>query len=110
FHVQKRTDTKDVDPGAYDMLPGGVCGAGESYDECARRELAEELGIEGVEPRPLFKHRYSGPEGEAWGTVYEVRWDGPIRPQPEEVAWYDWVTEEGLDGVLATRQFFADSA
>jgi isopentenyldiphosphate isomerase len=109
FHVHKRTDSKDVNPGAYDMLPGGVCASGEEYDECARRELAEELGIEGVEPRLLFKHRYSGPDGEAWGTVYEVTWDGPIRPQADEVAWFDWVTAEQLDAMLATHKFCRDS-
>ena len=24
--------------------------------------------------------------------TYEVRWDGPLRHQPEEVVWGDWVT------------------
>ena len=39
--VHRRTDTKDVFPGAYDVFAGGVCAAGESYDECARREVAD---------------------------------------------------------------------
>ena len=39
FHVQRRTDTKSTWPGAFDMLPGGVCDAGEGYDACIRREL-----------------------------------------------------------------------
>ena len=108
-NVHRRTETKDVDPGAYDMLPGGVCAAGEGYDDCARRELEEELGISGVEPRPVFKHRYSGPDGEAWGTLYEVTWDGPIRMQPEEVAWNDWVTPGRLETMLSELPFCRDS-
>jgi hypothetical protein len=24
--------------------------------------------------------------------TYEVRWDGPVRHQPEEIVWGDWVT------------------
>ena len=108
IHVHRRTDTKDVDPGLYDMLPGGVCAAGEPYDECARRELAEELGIEGVQPRFLFMHRYSEPSGQAWGAVYEVTWDGPIRPQVDEVAWHDWVAPTELDALLTARVFCAD--
>jgi 8-oxo-dGTP pyrophosphatase MutT (NUDIX family) len=43
--VHRRTDTKDVFPGAYDVFSGGVCAAGESFDDCARREVAEEFGV-----------------------------------------------------------------
>src|SRR5262249_50871653 len=69
--VHRRTLTKDVYPGAYDVFAGGVCTAGESYDECARREVAEEVGVEGAELSFQFKHRYRGPTGQAWGAVYE---------------------------------------
>ena len=109
INVHRRTDSKDVDPGAFDMLPGGVCVAGETYDYCARRELEEELGIAGAELRPLFRHRYSGPDGEAWGAVYEVTWDGPIAMQPEEVVWNDWVTREQLERMLGALAFCRDS-
>ena len=108
IHVHRRTDTKDVDPGAYDMLPGGVVAAGESYDEGAARELAEELGITAV-PERAFVHRYSGLDGEAWGAVYTVAWDGPIVEQPEEVAGSEWMTPDELERALAEREFCADS-
>jgi isopentenyldiphosphate isomerase len=107
--VHRRTVTKDVYPGAYDMFAGGVCAAGESYDDCARREVAEELGVVDVAPRFLFRHRYRGPHGQAWGAVYEVAWDGPVRPQPSEVAWHAWVTLDALREMLATREFCPDS-
>jgi isopentenyldiphosphate isomerase len=107
--VHRRTDTKDVHPGAYDCFAGGVCAAGESYDEGARRELAEELGVEGVPLRFLFRHRYRGPGKPAWGAVYEARWDGAVRPQASEVAWTAWVTPEELDRMLAELTFCPDS-
>jgi isopentenyldiphosphate isomerase len=107
--VHRRTETKDVNPGAYDVFAGGVCAAGESYDDCARREVAEELGVAGVHPRFLFRHRYSGPEGEAWGAVYDVRWDGPIQPQEAEVAWTAWVPPAQLERMLAELVFCPDS-
>ena len=107
--VHRRTDTKDVHPGAYDLFAGGVCAAGESYDDCARREVAEELGVTGADLRFLFRHRYRGPHGQAWGAVYEVTWDGPVINQPEEVAWSDWVTPEELDAMIAEHTFCADS-
>src|SRR5215475_15086358 len=59
LYVQKRTMTKDVFPGYYDPASGGVVLAGESYEESARRELAEELGIQDVPLRPLFTFYYT---------------------------------------------------
>jgi isopentenyldiphosphate isomerase len=107
--VHRRTDTKDVVPGAYDVFSGGVCAAGEIYDECARREVAEEFGVVGAELRFLFRHRYRGPGAQAWGAVYEGRWDGALRPQPSEVAWLAWVTRDQLDRMLAELTFCPDS-
>ena len=107
--VHRRTETKSTWPGAYDMLAGGVCDAGEGYDDCVRRELEEELAITGVDPERLLMHRYSGPDGEAWGAVYAVTWDGPVVNQPEEVAWSGWATPEELEALLAAETFCADS-
>ena len=47
IYVHRRTDTKDVYPGIYDMVVGGVLASGESWDRGAARELAEETGIVG---------------------------------------------------------------
>ena len=107
--VHRRTDTKDVHPGAYDVFAGGVCSAGESYDDCARREVAEELGVVGAELRFLFRHRYRGEHGQAWGAVYEVRWDGPVRHQESEVAWSAWVAPTQLQQMLDELLFCPDS-
>ena len=107
--VHRRTDTKDIHPGAYDVFAGGVCAAGESYDDCARREVAEELGVVGAELRFLFRHRYRGPHGQAWGTVYEARWDGPVRHQEAEVAWSAWVAPSHLQQMLDELPFCPDS-
>ena len=51
--VHRRAAWKDVWPSAWDVCFGGVVAAGESWDEAARRELAEEAGLEGVEPVPM---------------------------------------------------------
>ena len=107
--VHRRTDTKDIFPGAYDVFSGGVCAAEESYDDCARREVAEEFGAVGAELLFLFKHRYRGPGGQAWGAVYEGRWDGAVRPQASEVAWHAWVAPPQLDDMLRELPFCPDS-
>ena len=47
--VHRRADHKDVFPGLWDLAAGGVVAPGETYELAAERELAEELGIDGVE-------------------------------------------------------------
>lgn len=96
-YVHKRTDTKDVFPGMYDMFVGGVVGRGETYEQAALRELEEELGVRGAELRHLFMHLYQGDANRSWIMVFDVRWDGPIVHQPEEVAWGAWMPEERLE-------------
>jgi len=99
--VHRRTARKLVFPSAYDMFVGGVVGAGETYDEAARREAEEELGVEGLPaPTPLFRFLYETPEHAWWSAVYEVRCDQPVHPQPEEVAWHAFLTETELEARL----------
>ena len=89
--VHRRTDTKDVYPGLYDLAAGGVVSAGEDPAESAGREVFEELGVHGV---PLESLRVSGYEDEHTRYVaflYTCVYDGPIRLQPQEVAWGDWL-------------------
>src|SRR5262249_2029873 len=107
--VHRRTDTKDVYPGAYDVFSGGVCAAGESYDDCARREVAEELGVTGVDLRFLFRHRYRGSGAQAWGAVYEAQWDEAVRHQESEIAWSGWFALDQLERMLGELQFCPDS-
>jgi 8-oxo-dGTP pyrophosphatase MutT (NUDIX family) len=107
-YVHRRTDSKDVYPGYYDVIAGGVNGVGESYDVCAAREVEEELGITG---RPVFrfKHRYEGTDGRCFGEVFDMVWDGPIRWQPEEVAWGTFLPLDAVDAMIERAPFCPDS-
>ncbi|MFI7387987.1 NUDIX hydrolase [Streptomyces sp. NPDC049813] len=103
--VHRRTTTKLVFPGRYDMFVGGVVGTGESYDAAALREAEEELGVSGLPaPAPLFKFLYEGEDAEAhggggswWSYVYEVTCDLPVRPQAEEIDWHAFLPPEELE-------------
>lgn len=96
-YVHQRTATKDLFPALYDMFVGGVVGAGEDYLQAAVREAQEELGVEKGELEFLFDHLYEGPQNFSWVRCYRVTWDGPIRHQPEEVQWGDWMDEDALE-------------
>ncbi|MEV0242437.1 NUDIX domain-containing protein [Streptomyces sp. NPDC050674] len=108
--VHRRTPTKLVFPSLHDMFVGGVVGAGESYDTAALREAEEELGVTGLpQPRYLFKFLYDdGCGGTWWAAVYEVRCQLPVRPQAEEVAWYDFVPEEEVERRLGDWEWVPD--
>ena len=83
--VQKRTATKDVYPGYYDVAAGGVVLAGESYEESAKRELTEELGIVGAVLTPCFEHYFEDATNKVWGKVYRCLHEGPFILQKEEI-------------------------
>ncbi|MET7749929.1 NUDIX domain-containing protein [Micromonospora sp. NPDC005367] len=107
--VHRRTARKLVFPSLYDMFVGGVVGAGESYDAAALREAEEELGVPGLPaPVPLFKFLYETSEHSWWSSVYEVRCPAKVAPQPEEVAWHDFLTEDELDRRLTEWAWVPD--
>jgi ADP-ribose pyrophosphatase YjhB (NUDIX family) len=83
--------------------------SGESWADGARRELAEETCISGVELHERVRHTFEGPLELAVMRLYEVTWNGPITPQPEEIAWGGFVTVAELDRMLRDEEFCPDS-
>ena len=84
--LHKRSATKDVYPGRYDPAVGGVVCAGEDYDEGARRELAEELGVTEARLTTLFDFYFSDGTAPVWGRAYSCTHDGAVILQREEIA------------------------
>ncbi len=107
LYVHRRTATKDVYPGRYDVTAGGVCAVGEGFDESAARELEEELGVR-ARPTFRFRHRYDGPDGHVLGAVYDVVWNGPIRHQESEVAWGAFLPLAEVDAMIEREPFCPD--
>ena len=108
--VHRRSDHKDVWPGRWDLAAGGVLAAGESYDDGAVRELAEELGIEDVAFERLGTGTYGDADVAEIATVYRVRWDGRVRFADGEVAEARWMTlEEVQRGAQGALDFVPDS-
>lgn len=105
--LHRRTPSKLVFPGRYDCWAGGVIGPDEPPEVAARRELAEELGI-AAPLVPIERFRFDDTAIRTHVFTYEARWDpehdGPLRLQPEEIAWGGWVTLDELRRRLADPQ------
>ena len=100
--LQKRSDDKDEFPGLWDSSAAGHVNPGEDYAECARRELAEELGITApVELEPLVRIPASGATGWEHCSVYRCRYDGPLNLQEDEVADGRWLPSGEMDRLVA---------
>ncbi len=83
--LQRRSAGKDMYPGYYDAVAGGVVQAGETYAVSAERELEEELGVSGHSLQQLFDFYFEDTENRVWGRAYLCESEGPFRLQAEEV-------------------------
>ena len=106
--VQKRTQTKDVFPGYYDVAAGGVVLAGESYEEGALRELEEELGIRDTPLTSLFDLYYEDEHIRLWGRAFSCEYEGQIVLQEEEVESGEFKRVEEVLRLAATERFTPD--
>ncbi len=108
--VHRRADHKDVWPGRWDLAAGGVLASGETYDDGAVRELAEELGIEDVALERLGAGTYEDADVAEIAVVYRVRWDGRVRFADGEVSEAHWMTLEKIQrGAAGSLDFVPDS-
>ena len=106
--VQKRTQSKDVFPGYWDVAAGGVVLAGEAYEESAGRELAEELGVRGMPLEPLFEFYYADERTRVWGSAFRCVYDGDLVLQEDEVEGVEWMRVEEVSRRAASEPFTPD--
>jgi 8-oxo-dGTP pyrophosphatase MutT (NUDIX family) len=106
--IHQRAATKEVLPSYWDVCAGGVCTAGESWEDSAQRELAEELGID-VPIEHLGHGTWTGGGASLVGHVYLARSDGPFTFSDGEVVQARFVDDDELDAMLASEPFCPDS-
>lgn len=106
--VHRRADWKDVYPGAWDVCFGGVLGAGEAWDDAARRELAEEAGVDGL-PVLLAVDTWEQEGAALNARIYVVESDGPFTCPDGEVAEVALVPMADLDRWLEDHLVCPDS-
>lgn len=73
IYLQKRSAHKFIQPGKWDTAVGGHVDYGETVEQALEREVREELGFTGYEPKHLFSYIYdSGVEREMVHTYFTV--------------------------------------
>ncbi len=107
--VHRRSDDKDLWPGAWDLAVGGVVGAGEDWEPAARRELAEEVGVTGVELVELGRGEYRDDHVDEVARIWTATWDGPVTFPDGEVAEAFVVDPVDVAARLGRDRFVPDS-
>jgi len=93
--LQKRADTMSSLPGRWDQTAGGHVDEGEDYKTTALRELAEEMGIEGVELNEVVIF-YSEEKDEKkvkkrFNKIFTGVYDGEVEIDNDEVD-FQWMS------------------
>jgi len=101
--VQLRSLSKDNSPGLWDTSAAGHVDSGESYLDCAVRELNEELGVTVAAENLLQFHRLhpSKENGFEFVNVYKAHSDAPLTLQAEEIDDGRWLTPTELADWMA---------
>ena len=102
--LQKRSMTKDREPGKWDSSSSGHVDSGEDYDACAVRELREEIGLTAAQaPARLFKIA-ACPETDAeFVWVYRCQAEGPFQLHPDEIERGGWFAPEKITHWIAEK-------
>ena len=83
--LQKRSMAKDENPGLWDTSSAGHVDSGETYDDCAHRELWEELGIKAI-LKPLDKIGACQETYQEHVQVYTCKTDATIKINLDEIS------------------------
>ncbi len=107
--IQKRSKTKDIYPGLWEIAAGGVVNDAETYAEAAVREVEEETGIKGANLKEHFDFYFEDDTNRVWGKVFSCKFDGKIISQKEEVEEIKFVTLNELFTKFNLKNFTPDS-
>ncbi len=103
--LQQRSHLKDVQPGKWGSSAAGHLDTGEDYEEAARRELGEELGIESddLPLKPVGQIAPTEENGWEFIELFVTVYSGALRTPANEVSAVEWMPQDELRTWLAQR-------
>ncbi|MGC8660460.1 MAG: NUDIX hydrolase [Desulfomonilaceae bacterium] len=100
IYIQRRSSLKDRHPSKLDSSAAGHVDSMENYEEAAKRELNEELGITG-KLRPVLKVSACAETDNEHVVLFSVRSDATPVPDPKEIASGKFIDPPTLTQLMA---------
>ena len=100
--IHLRTASKVEFPSVWTSSASGHVASGEDSDECAVRELHEELGVE-AKLRFCFEVEACPDTCMEFTRLYQTESEAVIDPDPVEIADVEWLTIQEVDRRLVER-------
>ncbi len=103
--LQKRSLSKDENPGVWDASVSGHLDQGESYERCAVREAQEEIGLSITQDELEFCFKLDASAATAYefSCVYKVYSQGPFELDPVEVDHGEWFDQAHVSSWIIQR-------
>ncbi len=98
--LQKRSRSKDTNPGRWDTSVGGHVMAGEPVREALLREAREELGLDAAAAVPLYSYLREGSFESEYAECFHLETTEVPRPDPVEIEEIRYYTPEEIEALL----------
>lgn len=103
LYLQKRSMSKDTNPGLWDTSVGGHVHAGEEVAAALVREAREELAVDAAGARFLYAFLYEGSFESEYAQCFALTWRGEIQPDPDEIEDGRFFSLAEVESLIGTR-------
>lgn len=98
--LQKRSRSKDTNPGRWDTSVGGHVMAGEPVRDALLREAREELDLDAAASVPLYAYLLEGSFESEYAECFYLETAAVPRPDPAEIEEVRYYSTEEIEALL----------